>query len=106
MVLVIMCTPTHYGEVIHTDVKTRDISMVLGGGRGPEVFLEPFPINLVSFPYVLLITIQLVTPLDYPGFLCDVMPILRGHNKVLNGIAFFKIDLDPHLATNIPETFT
>ena len=34
--------PTHYGEIVHTDVMTRGHTMVKDGGGGPEVFLKPF----------------------------------------------------------------
>ena len=32
--------PIHYGGVIHTDVMTRDVAMVINGGRGSKVFLS------------------------------------------------------------------
>ena len=66
--------PINYGEAVHTDVMICDIGMTIDGG-GPEVFPEPFPKGPCIFPYVLLITIQLVTllPVYYSTFLCDVM---------------------------------
>ena len=30
----VVCLPTHYGEVAHTDVMTTDVGMVIDGGRG------------------------------------------------------------------------
>ena len=91
----------NYGKVVHTDVITRDVAMVIDGGRGHEVFLQPFPKSLCRFPYVLIITIQLVTvlPVDYPTFLCDVVPILGCHQEVPNSVASFEMDLGPHLTT-------
>ena len=38
----IVFLPTHYGEVVYPDVIARDVTMVIDGGRGPEVLLEPF----------------------------------------------------------------
>ena len=37
-----MCLPTNYGEVVCTDVMTIDLAMVINGGRGCKVLLEPF----------------------------------------------------------------
>ena len=42
--------PTNYGEVVCTEAMTRDIAMVIDGERGPEMFPEPFPINLAGSP--------------------------------------------------------
>ena len=82
---------------------TRNVAIFIDGWRGPEVFLKSLPKSPCRFPYVLLIIIQLVTlvPVDYPNFLCDVVPILGSYLKVLNGVAFFKVDLEPTL----PQTF-
>ena len=91
--------PTHYRVVVHTDVMMTDVGMVIDGGRGPKVFLEAFLRGSCRFPCVLLITIQIVTfmPVDYPFFLCDVIPSLGGQYEVLDCVASFKVDLDPHL---------
>ena len=35
--------PTHYGEIVHTDALPRDVTMVIGGGRGLEMFFH-FPL--------------------------------------------------------------
>ena len=101
-----VCLPTGYGEVIHTDVMTRDVAMGIYGGRGPKVFLEPFPKGPCRLPYALLITIQFATliPVDYLTFLCDVLTI-GGHHEVLDGVASFKMDLASHLTTNIFVAF-
>ena len=79
--------PIHYGEAVHTDVMKRYVAMVIDGGRAPKVFLELFP------------------KLDYPAFLCDVFPILGGHQEVLDGVASFKMDLDPQFITNSLKAF-
>ena len=67
------------------------------------MFLEPFDKSPCRFPYVLLTVIQLVTlvSVDEPTFLCNVIAIIWGHQEVLDGVVFFKKDLDPHLTTNI-----
>ena len=69
---------TNYQKVVKTYAMTRDVAMVIGGRRGSKVFLEPFTNSPCRFPYVLLIAFQLVTlvPVDYPTFLCDVVPVL------------------------------
>ena len=47
--------PAHCGEIVHTD-----------GGRGPEIFFQPFPKGLCRLPYLFLLAIHLVTlrPVD------------------------------------------
>ena len=74
----VVCLPTHCGEIVHTDMMTRDVAMVIDGVRGPKVFLDPFPQCPCRFCYVLLIVIPLITlvTVDYLAFLCDVVPIL------------------------------
>ena len=47
--------PTYYGEVVHSDVMTHDIGMVINGGRGPKIISEPFhkgPCWLPSLPFL------------------------------------------------------
>ena len=34
--------PSYYGEVVHIDVMTSDVGMVINMERGPKVFLEHF----------------------------------------------------------------
>ena len=69
--------PTHYGKVVHTDVMTRDVAMVIHERQGPKVFHKPFPKGPCRFIYVLFITFQFVTliPVDYSVFLCYVVPV-------------------------------
>ena len=70
--------PTHYGEVVDTDVMTSDFGIVIDGGRSIMVFHKPFLKGPCRFLCVLLIIIKFVTLIfvDYSTFLCDVVPIL------------------------------
>ena len=76
--------PTHYREVVHTDVMNCGVDMVIDGWRSPEVFPEPFPVGPCRFPYVLLIPIQSVTlvPADYSAFLHNVVPVLEATRRL------------------------
>ena len=99
--------PTHYEEVINPDVMTCGVSMVIDGEKSPEMFPKPFLIGPCRFPYVLLIILRSVTlvPVDYSTFQCDVFPVLWGHQEIPDGAASLDMDLDPHFATNVLETF-
>ena len=39
----IMHLSTYYGEIVHPDTVSRGVTMVIDGGRGPKMLLEPFP---------------------------------------------------------------
>ena len=84
-----------------------DVGMVTDGGRGPEMFLEPFPKGPCTFPFAVLITFQSVTlvPVDYSAFLCDAILILGEHLEVSDGVTSLKGDLDLHFATDVFEAF-
>ena len=77
--------PTHNGEVVHLGVMTGSVGMVIDGGRGCDMFLEPFPKGSCRLPYVLLITFQcvIVVPLDYSALLCDVISVLKATRRLL-----------------------
>ena len=65
-----------------------------------------FPQRSLKIPYVPLTTIHFVTHMHiYCFFVYDIISILGDHQEVLDGIASFEVDLDPHLATNILEAF-
>ena len=50
----VLCLPTHYGEIDHTDGMTRGVTMVIDRRGGPEIFLKPYPKSPWQFTYVLL----------------------------------------------------
>ena len=103
MVLVVfVCLHAHCGELVHTDAMPRHVTMVIDGGRSSEMFFQPFPKNPCRLPYVFLLTIHPVTLMhaDYPTLLSDIIPVLGSHQEVFDGVAFFKIDLEPHLTAN------
>ena len=101
----VVCLPTHNGGVVHLNVMTCSVGMVIDGLKGPERFLEPFPKGPCRFPYVLLTTLQLVTyvTVDYSTLLCDFAPELGGHQEVFDGVASLEVDLDPHFPTDVFE---
>ena len=96
---VIVCLSTHYGENVHTNTMPRSLIMVIDGGREPDMFLQPLPQSTCRLPCLFLLTIHLVTlvPLDYLTFLSDITPFPEGHQTVLEGVAYFEMDLNPHL---------
>ena len=53
------------------------------------MFPESFPKGSYRFLYVPFIIIQFVTPvpLDYSTSVCDVIPVLKGHQEVLYDVA-------------------
>ena len=77
--------PTHYGEVVHNDMMSCGIDMVIDGGRGLRCSLSLSPKVLADFLIYSLITIHSVTllPVDYCTFPCDVVPVHGGHQEVL-----------------------
>ena len=87
-------------EIVHPGMMT----MVINGGRIPEMFLTPFPKNPYRLPYVLLITFQPITFISvyYSVFLCH---IFWGHQEGSGSILSFGVDLDSHF-TMFLETFT
>ena len=99
---------SHNGEIVHTDVKTRGVAMVIDRAVGPEMFLEPFTKSPCQFTYALLLATHLVTlgPADYPTLLSDLIPVFGSHKEISDGVASFKMFLDPNLATYILEAVT
>ena len=60
---------------------TLGVTMVIDGRETPEKFLESFPKSPCQFTYVLQFTASLCThtPIEYPTFLGDLIPVLGGH---------------------------
>ena len=42
--------PTNYGEIVQTNAITRGVAIVIEGGGGPEVLLDPFLKSHCQFP--------------------------------------------------------
>ena len=81
----VICLPTHYGEVVHTNVVSYNFNMVIDVAGGPKVFPKLFPKGPFRFHHLLLITIQFVTcvPVGYSVFLCAVIPVLGATRSFL-----------------------
>ena len=81
--------------------------MVIDGGEGSEMFLEPFLKHPCRVLYVLFFTVSLGTlkPSDFPTFLNDLLA-LGGHQEVPDGDAHLKMYLYSHLTTYILKAFT
>ena len=95
--------PAYYGKVVYTDVMPSGVSLVRDGEGTIRCFLILSPKILADS-----LSIPHHTPVCYIctcRFLCDVVPIIRGHQEVPDGVTSFEIDLDPHFATNIFEAF-
>ena len=91
----VVCLPTYYGEVFHTRMMTCGVGMVIDGRMGPEIFPEPFLKGPCRSPCVFLITLSIKSvPVDYSTFLCDVVPILGGHQEVPDSVASLEISMD------------
>ena len=45
----VVCLSTHNGEGVQPGVMTHGVGMVIDGGRGPKMFLEPFPKGPYTF---------------------------------------------------------
>ena len=76
----VVCLSTYYGEIVHTDVMPRGVTVFKDEGRGPEIFFQPFHKDPFGLPYVFFLTIHLVTlvPVDYPIFLNDIIHVPGG----------------------------
>ena len=71
--------------------------MVVYGGWGPKVLLDPVPKGSAWFLYVLLGAVDMwaAKPVYHPTCLELVAFVLRGHEKGYNGTIAFKVHLDP-----------
>ena len=96
-----MCLPTNNREAVIIGLMTCCVGMVIDGESGPKMYLEHLPKGPCRYAEVLLITIHPVrlVPVDYSAVLCNDIPIFGSHQEVFDGIAFLKVDLDPHFAT-------
>ena len=56
--------------------------------------------------FLLVIYLVLFIPVDYATFLSDIIPVLGSLQKVLDGVASFEMDLDPHPTAKILKAFT
>ena len=99
----VVCLPIHHGEVVHTNVITRGVVMVIDWDKGTQSVPWAFAKGPCRFP--------LCTPHYNPvhhtyiywfyfAFLCDGVSILGGHHEVLGGVASFERELDPNLTAN------
>ena len=81
--------------------------MVTDRGRGHKELLEPFTKSSCRLPYAFLITTYLVilVPVDYSTFLSDIIPIIGGHQEILDGVASFEMYPDPYIIMNILIAF-
>ena len=81
--------------------------MVKYGGGALRCFLNLSPKVLADFTYVLPLKIHKITlePVDYPNFLCDLIPVFWGHQEVPDGVFSFKVYLNLHLTTCLLEAF-
>ena len=56
----VMHLPSHYGEVVQTDVMPKGVTMVIDGGTGPEMFFQPFLKSPCRLPSI--------SPCNPPGY--------------------------------------
>ena len=83
----VVALPAHNGESVHIDMMTCGVGMVINGGRSPKTSPKPFPKCPCRLLYLLLITLQPLTPIPvyYSIFLGDVILVLYGHQEASNG---------------------
>ena len=98
--------PSYYGEIVHSGTMTWVVAMVM---MGMDSWHIPW-----TFPKKSMLT-HLCTPLHNPPvqmwtyrllhFSWWPYHCLRGYQEVPEGVATFKMYLDPHLTTYIVEAF-
>ena len=87
---------------------TRDVIVVIDGGWGLLVFLEPFSKCSGGLSNLLLITFHSITfvSIDDPTLLHHTILVLGGHQEVLDGNTSSKVDLYPMFVTSSLDIFT
>ena len=75
---------------------TRDVDMIMYGGRGLEMFLEPVFKISGWFSYIFMITVIPATfeSVYDPTSFKDWVFILRGHQEVFDGMTSFQMHLN------------
>ena len=86
---------------------TCGVTMFVNGGRGFQMFFEPFSKCSWWFTNMLPITVHAATPesLYHPTVLVMVF-LLWSHQKAFDGLTFFKVHLYPMFSTCFLKTFT
>ena len=70
------------------------------------MFLKAFPKGPCRLLYILLTTLQPVTPIHYSTFLCDDVLVLWDHQEPSDGITSLEADLDSNFTTKVFKAFT
>ena len=98
--------PPNNFEIIDGNTVTTDVTMVIYGRGGFQVFLEPFPKCSLGFSNIFLITVHPVTMIsvDDPTLFLDGILVLRSHWEVLDGSASFTMYLHLKFFANVFDT--
>ena len=102
-----LCLPICYSEALRAYWVSCRVTMMVYGGWGPEMFLQPVPDCSAWFPYVFLwiVDVSAFIPVYDPTFWRFVLPVLRGHEKGFDGIIPFEMHLDPQVVACPFEPF-
>ena len=103
MILAVLCVILPTGTILHTNVMSWSVTLVIYWGGCPEMFRKSVPKSLSWLSYVLLLMVWLgiPKPIDYPTYLGRLILVLRGYQEVCDGVASLKMNLNSHFVTNL-----
>ena len=95
--------PPNNFEIIDGNTVTTDVTMVIYGRGGFQVFLEPFSKSSKGLSNIFLITVHPVTMItvDDSTLFLDWIFVLWRHQEVLDGSASFTMHLHPKFSANV-----
>ena len=104
----VLFLPTHYTEIFKWGSMTWDVTMVMYGGEGLQMFSVSLSKCCWCFSNIFLITFQPVTfqPIDYTTLFCYVVFILWSHWFIFQGRSTLKVYLNAILSANVFQTLT
>ena len=100
--------PPNNFEIIDGNTVATDVTMVIYGRGGFQVFLEPFSKSSRGLPNILFITVHPVTMItvDDSSLFLDWFFVLWRHQEVLDGSASFTMYLHPKFSANVFDALT
>ena len=100
--------PPNNVEVVNGNIATSDVTVVIYGRGGFQMFLEPFTKSAWGLSNIFLITIHPVTlvSVDDSTLLLDWIFVFGSHQKVLDCGASFEEHLYPKLSANVLDALT
>ena len=104
----VLVLPPHYSKIFYSDIVTSGVKMIIYWGGCLQEFFEPLSKCSSGLSNVFLITFHPVTFVSIydSTFLLDGILIFWSHQKVLDDIASFKVDLHSMFAASFLYAFT